>query len=185
MAIYSGYPASGSKDWDGLSSTATTIVAKWTLDADGVTTVNYYANASLDTAAVTGMTVTAVTFGFRSVSYTRTGTDAVDVNVYLWNGTGYSVHAYRQTAASSLAGRNITTGLTSAAQLACINASGGTQTAVRFEVSTPITLPGSNTWTIRAYEDAVGQTGATRVVVSYTIPPPPSGDSRRRIILIG
>lgn len=183
MSIYSGYPASGGMDWDSVSSTATTISAKWELDADGITVSSYPAIAIIDTAAVSGMVITAVTLGFRSELYTRTGTDAVDVNVYLWNGTGYGVHAYRQTTASSLAGRNITTGLTSAAQLACINASGGTQTAVRFEVSTPITLPGVNLWSIRSYEGSVGQTGATRVVVSYSAATA-AVDNRRRFIMV-
>jgi hypothetical protein len=140
MPIYSGFPASGAKDWDDASYVATALTMYQTVetvDNGGGVVSEQYGYASLNTSAVTtGGTITAATLTFRNLSKETANSS---VNVYLWSGTSdaYSVHAYTRGAGSSLAAGNyITTALTSSAQLACINVSGGTETALLFRVLT-------------------------------------------------
>lgn len=178
MPIYSGFPLNGSKDWDAYGSTATSITIDYITDSVGVPTSNSWGYVVLNTSAVTtGGTITAATLTWWVQSYSRVGTDAISNSVYLWDGSGYNVQAYLATTA--LAARYITTALTSSAQLACINASGGVETALLFRVNTPVTNPGSNIWKINAYES--GSTVCTRIGIRYNNPT----SSRRRIFFIG
>lgn len=182
MPIYSGFPSSGAKDWDDASSTSSALTMFQTVNADGEFLVDQYGYANLNTSAVTtGGTITAATLTFRNLSKE---TASSQVSVHLWSPSNlYNVHAYTRAAGLAITPNNyVTTALTSAAQLACINASGGAETALEFSVLT--TANGltdvTTTWKVYAYEFDVS--ASTRVGIRYN---EPSGvNNRRRIMII-
>jgi hypothetical protein len=182
MPIYSGFPSAGYKDWDDTSATNAQLTMTYQTDAGGTPTTvsNGYAIMETSGPTATGATITAVTLTWYHSGYTRIGTDTISNSVYLWDGSGYNVHAYT-TAAAPASPRYITTALTSAAQLACISVSGGTSTAVKFTVRQPVTNPGNNTWTVNAYES--GSTLCTRIGIRYNNAV--ASSSKRRIFFIG
>ena len=181
MAIYSGFPSSGAKDWDDASSTNPQIRMYSTTNDLGGLVGDARGYAVLDTAAVVGKTITAATLTFWN--YTSTWFTPSVFSIYLWDGSGYNVHAYSRPLAVG-AHRYITTALTLTSQMACINASGGSETSIRFSVSQPDTVGVTTTseWLVNAYES--GATVCTRIGIRYN-EPAPSVNNRRRIIVIG
>jgi len=185
MPIYSGYVTSSGKDWDSYGSIATALTASVTLDTSSAVIDISDAYVVLDTAGMNG-TATAATLTFYALTYTRTNPSSPISNIIkLWDGSGFNVVAY--SSATFTGNRFINAALTTPAQLACINASGGTQTAMKFSVGVPLPLEiidSTNEWKVRSYDASQGSTGATRMVISYNEAVASGGNPRRRIMII-
>lgn len=162
MAIYSGFPSDGSKDYDGYSSTNTYLMAS--ANVDGVT--KSYADVILNTSAVVGKIITAATLTFWNQIVVNAGNLVTSIHLYNSLNGQFDIHAYSRTSGPANH-RYVTTALTSSQQLSAINGSGGTETAVRFSVNTPPSL--DNKWMVNAYES--GSTVCTRIGVRYDEPP--------------
>jgi len=180
VAIYSGFPANGGKDWDDVSSTNPKLRIFSTVATSGIETSSAWAYVILDTSATSGKIITAATITFWNVN--NVWFTPASNNIYLWDGSGYNVHAYSRAGAVA-SNRYVTTALTTTAQLACINASGGVETSLRFNIY-PIPNPAgaelTSEWNINAYES--GSTVCTRVGVRYN--EPAAASSRRRPFII-
>jgi len=161
MAIYSGFPSDGSKDYDGYSTTNTYLMAS--ANEDGVT--KSYGEAILNTSEVVGKIITAATLTFWNQTVVNAGSLVTTIHLYNQSTGQFDIHAYSR-AAGPANHRYVTTALTSSAQLSAINGSGGTETAVRFSVNTPPSL--NNEWRVNAYES--GSTVCTRIGVRYDEP---------------
>jgi hypothetical protein len=178
MPIYSGYPESGYKDWDDSSSTQISITAWTTTDVDTNPTATQGAYVCLNTSAVTtGGTITAATLDWYSLNDSR----LCWISMYLWDGVGYNVLVWDKVGRTANA--YATTALTTSAQLACINASGGNQTAFNISIA-PTVANTTKSVVLRAFENAAGMTGATRIGIRYNDPVVASSQ-RRRIFNIG
>jgi hypothetical protein len=172
MPIYSGYPATGAKDYDDYSVTNAILSAT----TDGTSTVTSSIYAILNTSAVTtGGTITAATIDWWITNDCR----AVQVEVDGWNGSSWVV--LRTPANGSAANRYMTTAITASSQLACINAyNGGSETYLKLTVAGVSKFMG-----VRAYESGTtGQLGAIRIGVRYNDPVASGVNNRRRIMII-
>lgn len=180
MAIYSGFPLNGTWDWDfdGFTVDDSSVeIAMWK-DYGSITVIDGYVN--LNTSAVTTggpITISAATLTFWNNSVFNGG--GLVTYIYMWDGSGYNVQAYERTSGPG-ANRYVTTALTTSAQLACINASAGTITSLKFYVSESTSEANPNTWGIQSYDGS--STGCTRIGIRYD--PAVATSTRRRPFII-